>query len=191
MEAVVALTIIGLFAAALLSTTAAQLRTAGKANTLLVARSLAEDRLAALRLLEYDDLDDVPDSLRAGAFPPPFEGFAWTARVEALEEEYDLFGVEVTVEGHGETFPLRTLIHAPRPSTLAEGQTGAIGGGGRGGAPGGGRGGLGPAVGRGGAPGAGRGDFPGGQRGAAAGRGSTQTGGRGAQTGRGGRGGGS
>jgi type II secretory pathway pseudopilin PulG len=64
LEAVVALAIIGLVAVALLSTTSAQLRTASKAGVLLTARSLAEDRIAAIRFLNHDDLADLPDSSR-------------------------------------------------------------------------------------------------------------------------------
>jgi type II secretory pathway pseudopilin PulG len=145
LEAVVALAIIGLFAIALLETTGTQLRTAAKANTLLVARSLADDRLAALRLLDYDDLDDVPDSLLAGTFPPPFEEYSWTTQVEQIDDEYDLFGAEVVIEGRGENYPIRTLIHAPGPNVAVTG-TGAAAGleggfGGRGGGRAGGRGG--------------------------------------------------
>jgi type II secretory pathway pseudopilin PulG len=178
LEAVVALAIIGLVAVALLSTTSSQLRTASKAGVLLTARSLAEDRIAAIRFLNYDDLADLPDSLAEGRFPPPFEGFQWTAVVEEMEDEYDLFGAEVVITGRGESFPLRTLVHAPRPVLTGgdgaggRGATDAAGRGGRGGGRGSdvapGRGGRGSDV----APGRGRG-----------GRG-------GAQTGRVGRGGG-
>jgi type II secretory pathway pseudopilin PulG len=115
LEAVVALAIISLVALALLSATQTQLRTASKANTLLVARSLAEDRLAALMLLDYDGLSDMPDSLAAGTFPPPFDEYTWTANIEQMKEEYDLFGADIIVTGRGETFPLRTLLHSPRP----------------------------------------------------------------------------
>lgn len=121
MEAVVALAILSLFALALLSATQAQLRTASKANVLLVARALAEDRMVALRLLDYDDLAKLPDSLAAGNFPPPFEGYAWTARVEAMEDEYNLFGAEVVVTGAGESFPVQTLLHSPRPVVVIDG----------------------------------------------------------------------
>jgi prepilin-type N-terminal cleavage/methylation domain-containing protein len=171
LEAVVALAIIGLVAVALLSTTSSQLRTASKAGVLLTARSLAEDRVAAIRFLNYDDLSDLPDSLAEGRFPPPFDEFEWTAVVEEMEDEYDLFGAEVVITGRGESFPLRTLVHAPRPVL-----TGGVGG--RGGDAAAGRGGRGGgavsdvAPGRGGrgsdvAPGRGRG----GRGGAQAGRG--------------------
>jgi type II secretory pathway pseudopilin PulG len=139
MEAVIALAIISLVAIALLSMTGAQVRTAAKAKVLLTSRALAEDRLDAIRLLDYEDLADLPDSLAQGTFPPPLDAFSWTAVVEEMEEEYDLFGAEVVVDGGGESFPLRTLIHAPRPVLEVEG--GAAGGPG-GGPPGsGGRGG--------------------------------------------------
>ena len=125
LEAVVALAIIALVAISLLSATGAQLRTASKAKVQLVARALAEDRLNALRLLPYDDLESLPDSLETGVFPPPFGDFAWTASIEPMDGEYDLFGAEVVVEGRGESFPLRTLIHEPRPVLQAEAEGGS------------------------------------------------------------------
>jgi len=115
LEAVVALAIIAMAAVALLAATGSQVRTAGKANELLVAQALAEDRLAALRLLDWDEMADPPDSVLAGTFPEPFEAFRWTAEVEEMEDEYDLFGVRVVVFGPGEVYPLRTLVHRPRP----------------------------------------------------------------------------
>jgi type II secretory pathway pseudopilin PulG len=187
LEAVVALAIIGLFAIALLETTGSQLRTAAKANTLLVARSLADDRLAALRLLDYDDLDDVPDSLLEGTFPPPFEEYSWTTRVEQIDDEYDLFGAEVVVQGRGENYPIRTLIHAPGPNVAVSGSGGALFGGGDAGGFGGRGGGR---AGRGGDGRGGQTDVgppPGGRggRGGTAGRGTAgQTGQTGGQTGR-------
>lgn len=115
LEAVVALAIIAMVAVALLAATGAQVRNASKARELLVAQSLAEDRLAALKLLDAEGLADLPDSLQAGTFPPPFEAFRWTASAAEMEDEYDLFGVEVLVNGPVESYPLRTLIHRFRP----------------------------------------------------------------------------
>jgi type II secretory pathway pseudopilin PulG len=151
MEAVVALAIIGLVAIALLSATGAQVANAKKANVLLTARSLADDRLAALRLLDYDELKDPPDSLLEGTFPAPFESFSWTAVVEEMEDEYDLFGAEVVVTGLGESYPLRTLLH--RSGAIAVQQGGQNG---RAGGPAAGRGGRGGRGGQGGAAGPGR-----------------------------------
>jgi type II secretory pathway pseudopilin PulG len=119
MEAVVALTVIGLVAVTLLGMTAAQVRTAGKAQQLLTARALAEERLATLRSLDYFDLIDVPDSLRAGEFPEPFGAFSWRADIAPVDGEYDLFTMGVVVTTGGEAFTLRTLVHEPRPAGAA------------------------------------------------------------------------
>lgn len=119
-EAVVALAIIGLVAIAVLGTTAAQVRTADKAQLLLTARALAEDRLAAVRSLDHYGLMDMPDSLAAGTFPAPFEAYSWRAEVEPVTDEYDLFTVAVVVNVGADAFPLRTLLHEPEPQVAPE-----------------------------------------------------------------------
>jgi prepilin-type N-terminal cleavage/methylation domain-containing protein len=119
LEAVVALAIIAIFAVGLLAATAQQERTSNKEQTLLTARALAEDRLTALRILDYDALGDVPDSLTKGTFPAPFEKFTWTASVTPVKDEYDLFDAQVVVSDGVDDYPLRTLFHEPRPAAQA------------------------------------------------------------------------
>lgn len=130
LEAVVALAILGVASIVLLQVRAQQIRVATQARELLTAQALAEDRISALRLLDYELLADPPDSLMAGVFPPPFAEFSWTAQVALMEDEYDLFGVEVEVLGPVERFPLRTLVHRAR-NVLASGSD--VGGGAMGG----------------------------------------------------------
>jgi type II secretory pathway pseudopilin PulG len=119
LEAVVALAIIGLFAVGLLAATGAQVRTSNKGETLLTARALAQDRMTSLRILDYEELADIPDSLKAGVFPAPFEAYSWSATVSPVKDEYDLFDVLVTVSSGDDAYPLRTLIHVPRPAAAA------------------------------------------------------------------------
>jgi type II secretory pathway pseudopilin PulG len=114
LEAVVALAIVALVAIGLLGATAAQVRTADKAALLLTARSLAEDRMTMLRLLDHSGLSDLPDSLAAGTFPAPFDAYGWTARVEPVQDEYELFTAEVVVNVAAEAYVLRTLLHEPQ-----------------------------------------------------------------------------
>jgi type II secretory pathway pseudopilin PulG len=114
LEAVVALAILGVASIVLLQVRAQQIRVATQARELLTAQALAEDRISALRLLDYELLAAPPDSLMEGVFPVPFQDFSWKAQVELMEDEYDLFGVEVEVNGPVERFPLRTLVHRPR-----------------------------------------------------------------------------
>ncbi|MEX1258843.1 MAG: type II secretion system protein [Gemmatimonadota bacterium] len=180
LEAVVALAIIGIVAVGVLASTAAQVRTAGKASVLAVARTLAEDRTTAFRFLGYEELRDPPDSLMGGAFPAPFDEYSWSAAIHETEGEYDLFTLDVVTTGRGEVFPVQTLLHRPRPQIVAGSAAAGRGGAGQGGA--GGRGGRGGNVtdappGRGGG---GAGLPAGGGRGGA-GRGGGQGGGRGGE----------
>jgi hypothetical protein len=148
LEAVVALAILGVASIVLLQVRAQQMRVASQARELLTAQALAEDRLGALRLLNHLLLESPPDSLMRGVFPTPFEMFSWSAEVELMKDEYDLFGLEVVVEGPNERFPLRTLVHRPRSVLVSSGVEGAGGmsmggqGGGQG-MPGAGPGGVG------------------------------------------------
>ncbi len=139
LEAVVSLAIISMVSLALLQARGQQIRVATQARELLTAQALAEDRLAALRLLDYQHLAQPADSILAGEFPAPFEDFFWVTTVEILEDEYDLFGVDVVVTGPAERFLLGTLVHRPRAVVLGGG--GGAGGPSLGGGDGGARGG--------------------------------------------------
>ena len=111
LEALIALAIIGIVAIALLAATSSQVQAAGKANALLVASALAQDRLAAIQMLDAEELRDPPDSLAAGTFAPPFDEFRWATTVESADNEYDLFAVRIVVDGRGESFRMETLVH--------------------------------------------------------------------------------
>jgi hypothetical protein len=115
LEAVVALAILGVASIVLLQVRAQQISVAIQARELLTAQALAEDRISTIRMLDYYLLSEPPDSLLEGVFPEPFQDFGWTAQIALIEDEYDLFGVEVEVLGPAERFPLRTLVHRPRP----------------------------------------------------------------------------
>ena len=140
LEAVVALAILGVASIVLLQVRSQQIRVAVQARELLTEQALAEDRISAFKLLDYELLSDPPDSLMEGVFPPPFEAYAWSAAVELMEDEYDLFGVEVVVEGPAERFPLRTLLHRPQSLLMGSQGAGSLQGGRGFGMMGGGRG---------------------------------------------------
>ena len=96
LEAVVALLVVGLAAAGSLELIAAHLRAAARQPVLLTATALAQDRLAAIRLLEPAALRRLPDSLASGRFPSPFEAFRWRA-TSAPSVEQNLYDVRVHI----------------------------------------------------------------------------------------------
>ncbi len=113
LEALIGLAIIGMVSISLLAATGTQVRSADKADVLLTAAALAQDRQAAIQFLDTEQFTRPPDSLLAGTFPAPFDEFTWTAEVAEMDGEYDLFVVSITVTGRGEWFPLETLVHRP------------------------------------------------------------------------------
>jgi type II secretory pathway pseudopilin PulG len=107
LEAAVALLVIGLAAAAALDLFAAQLRGVGRTPQLLAATALAQDRLAAIRLLRPDEWPHVPDSLARGQFGAPYAGFRWRASI-APSIEADLYEIHVEVSWDAGAYALST-----------------------------------------------------------------------------------
>lgn len=118
LEALVAVTIVGMTAVASLAAFGSQLQAGARAETALEAEALAEELLARLRLLPVASLRVLPDSLRSGTFPPPFEGYRWTSTVGARLHEVDLHEATVIVRWEGGEFAVSTRLFRPsrRPS---------------------------------------------------------------------------
>ena len=112
LEAAVALVVIGAVAGAALELYGAQMRAARRTPALLVATALAQDRLAAVQLLEPEQLRHLPDSIAAGKFAAPFAAYRWQASV-ARTPESDLYEARVAVSWTDGAFALVTRIHAP------------------------------------------------------------------------------
>ncbi|HEY6158229.1 MAG TPA: type II secretion system protein [Gemmatimonadales bacterium] len=115
LEAVVALTILGLAGVAALEALGAEVRGAERARTASTAAALAQDRVAAVALVPPRDLDALPDSFARGTFGPPFSDYHWTARVQPVLGEADLYEVRVEVSSDAAPYTLVTRVYRPRP----------------------------------------------------------------------------
>lgn len=115
LEALIALTIVGLAAVAGLSAFAAQLRAAERTRTALEAQSLAEEQMAQLRVLPARSYRSLPDSLRHGHFAPPFERYEWRRAVRARPGMPDLFSASVEILWAGGSYALETRLYRPLP----------------------------------------------------------------------------
>lgn len=116
LEAVVALTLVSLVAVGALGAAAAELRTLDRVRHNLEAQLLAEDRLAALRLLSRTELSPLPDSLQRGRFAPPYDSYTWRATSGGLLEHPSLFELQVVVESDGSEYGLVTQVYRPAPT---------------------------------------------------------------------------
>ena len=115
LEAAVALLVIGLVAGAAAELYGAEMRAATREAHLLTATALAQDRLAAVRLLEPEQLARVPDSLTRGRFEAPFAEYRWHAS-SVRARESDLYEVRVEITWSGGAFHVASRLYAPPAS---------------------------------------------------------------------------
>lgn len=113
-EAVVALLVVGLVAAAAVELLGADLRAARREPALLTASALAQDRMAGLLLLDDEALERLPDSLAAGRYPAPFTAYAWRSTVQRASDE-KLYDVHVQVYWSGGSVVLDSRASGSRP----------------------------------------------------------------------------
>lgn len=120
LEAVVALVVVGLCAAAALELFASHLRAAALGPERLTVAALAQDRVTAIRLLEPRQLRHLPDSIARGQFPAPFAGYRWRAAVAPSMED-DLYDIRVDISGPDGTYAIsgrETAVTAPTPNRM-------------------------------------------------------------------------
>jgi len=116
LEAAVALLVVGLIAGATLELYGAGMRAAARGPKLLAATALAQDRLAAVRLLEPEQLGHLPDSVARGRFGAPFADYRWHASV-ARSLESDLYDVRVEITWSAGAFTLSSRLYSPAGGT--------------------------------------------------------------------------
>jgi prepilin-type N-terminal cleavage/methylation domain-containing protein len=112
-EALIALTIVGLAAVSTVAAFGTELRTAERAQRGLEAAALAEERLTSIELLEPRLLSMLPDSLAGGQVAPPFDGYDVAANVQTARDARDLYDVVVTVAWSSGAHELRTRLYRP------------------------------------------------------------------------------
>jgi prepilin-type N-terminal cleavage/methylation domain-containing protein len=113
LEAVVAMTIIGVVSVAALAAFGADLRAAERAQRMLPAAALAQDGLAALEQLTIGPLAPLPDSLARGRFDPPFEGYSWTATAKRVRPIDQVVELSITVSWATGSFTLTERRYDP------------------------------------------------------------------------------
>ena len=113
-EAVAALVVVGLGAAAALAADAAAMRAEARLEHVTAAEALGRQRMATLQLLTRAELLRLPDTLARGAFAPPLDRYHWRATSTLAPGEADLFAlrVELTWETGGTV--LETRHWSPR-----------------------------------------------------------------------------
>lgn len=113
LEAIVALTIVGLVGVGALGALNAQLAAVGKARATLEATTLAEEQLAQLRVVPASSLNPLADSLRRGRFAAPFASYAWERTVRPILGMRGLYQAIVEVRWSDGVYRLDTRLFRP------------------------------------------------------------------------------
>ena len=106
LEAVVALAIIGLISVGALGAFGADLRAAERADRLLPAAALAQERMTSLEQADAGPMSELPDSLARGRFDAPFAEYSWTATAGKVRSTVGLMDLRVAVSWDAGSFTL-------------------------------------------------------------------------------------
>ncbi len=111
--------IIGVVSVGALGAFGADVRAADRAQRMLPAAALAEDRLTALENAGPRVLDILPDSLAHGRFAAPFDAYSWTAESKNVRSIPSLIELTVRVVWDGGAFTLAERRYEPMLSSTS------------------------------------------------------------------------
>jgi prepilin-type N-terminal cleavage/methylation domain-containing protein len=113
LEAIVAMTIIGLVSVGALGAFGADLRAAERADRMLPAAALAEERLTILEGVRLGPLSQLPDSLSRGRFEAPFDEYSWKATTKRARPVENLVEFRVEIAWGSGSFTLTERRYDP------------------------------------------------------------------------------
>jgi hypothetical protein len=86
---------------------------AARARNVALAETLAEQRIAMLRLLRSDQVNVLPDTIAFGRFARPTDAFTWHVTSVPVVNEYYLYDVRVTIAWQDGAYNVATRLYAP------------------------------------------------------------------------------
>lgn len=118
LEATVAMAIVSLVAIGAMAALSGSIRASTRAESYLPAPELAQERLAALELIDPARLEMLPDSLSHGRFPAPYQDYAWDATAKRVDGEPALVQISVDVHWYDGAYTLAERRYTA-PTTLS------------------------------------------------------------------------
>ena len=98
MEAVVAITIVGLTSVSALEAVGGDMRTAERARRAIEIEALASSRLEFMDLMTDRELQALPDSVESGKFLAPLDEYSWKTTSTAVSDLPGVYDVRVTID---------------------------------------------------------------------------------------------
>jgi type II secretory pathway pseudopilin PulG len=111
MEAVVAITIVGMTAIAALEAVGSDMRTAERARRAIETEALASSRLEFIDLMTDRDLQALPDSVTSGKFDKPLNEYSWKTSSTPLATQAGVYDVRVTIAWPTGSYLVKTYAY--------------------------------------------------------------------------------
>ena len=111
MEAVVAVSIVGVTAVAALEAVGSDMRTAEKSRRALETEALATSRLEFMNLLSDAELQTLADSVAGGTFDKPLDEYSWKTTSAPVADQAGLYDVRVTITWASGSYAVRTYAY--------------------------------------------------------------------------------
>ena len=115
LEAVVAVTIVGMTSVGALEAVGSDMRTAERSRRAIEVETLAASRLQFMNLLTDQELQSLPDSVQKGTFPAPLDEYSWKTTSAPLSDQAGIYDVRVTVLWAAGSYPVRTYQYRRPP----------------------------------------------------------------------------
>ena len=108
MEAVVAITIVGLTSVSALEAVGGDMRTAERARRAIEIEALASSRLEFMDLMNDRELQALPDSVESGKFLPPLDEYSWKTTSTPVADLAGVYDVRVTIDWPTGSYVVKT-----------------------------------------------------------------------------------
>lgn len=115
LEAVVAVTIVGLTSISALEAVGGDMRTAERARRAIEAEALAGSRLEFMDMLNDQELQSLPDSVQKGKFVAPLDEYSWTTSSAPLADLAGVYTVKVTIDWPTGSYTVKTYEYRTPP----------------------------------------------------------------------------
>lgn len=115
LEAVAAIAIVGITSVSALEAVGGNMRTAEKAKRALEAEALATSRMDFMDLLTDRELQALPDTVAAGKFDKPLDGYSWKTTSTPLSEQAGVYDVRITIDWTDGSYVVRTYQYRRPP----------------------------------------------------------------------------
>lgn len=115
LEAVVAVTIVGMTAIGALEAVGSDMRTAERSRRAIEVEALATSRLQFMNLLTDQELQSLADSVSKGTFPAPLNEYSWKTTSTPLSDQAGVYDVRVTIGWPSGSYVVRTYAYRRPP----------------------------------------------------------------------------